>query len=298
MRKISFSCVLFVLCMLAIPFQAAADDYIRGDVNEDGNVSISDVTALIDYLLTDVWPEDQPQEPQNVTFVLNGIEINMVYVEGGTFTMGASGADLEADDDEFPAHVVTLSPYYICTTEVTQQLWRAVMGDNPSVSGSNVLCPVEDVKWDDCKQFINKLNQMTGQNFRLPSEAEWEFAARGGNKSEGYMYSGSNAINEVAWYSGNSSYQTHPVATKAPNELGLYDMSGNVYEICNDWYDNYYDAGGEIDPTGPSDGAVRVCRGGAWNYSAKDCRISNREMFAESWPKEYIGLRLAMSCEE
>ena len=269
MRKISFSCVLFVLCMLAIPFQAAADDYIRGDVNEDGNVSISDVTALIDYLLTDVWPEDQPQEPQNVTFVLNGIEINMVYVEGGTFTMGASGADLEA-----------------------------VMGDNPSVSGSNVLCPVEDVKWDDCKQFINKLNQMTGQNFRLPSEAEWEFAARGGNKSEGYMYSGSNAIKEVAWYSGNSSYQTHPVATKAPNELGLYDMSGNVYEICNDWYDNYYDAGGEIDPTGPSDGAVRVCRGGAWNYSAKDCRISNREMFAESWPKEYIGLRLAMSCEE
>ena len=145
--------------MLAIPFQAAADDYIRGDVNEDGNVSIADVTCLIDYLLTDQWPGEG--EPETVTFVLNGIEINMVKVEGGTFTMGASGADLEAQDNEFPAHIVTLSPYYICTTEVTQQLWRAVMGSNPSANSSNVLCPVESVTWNMCKTFITKLNQMT-----------------------------------------------------------------------------------------------------------------------------------------
>ena len=156
MRMISFSCVLFVLCMMAVPFQATADDFVRGDVDLDGNVNISDVTALIDYLLSNQWPEEV--EPETVTFVLNGIEIKMVRVEGGTFTMGASGADLEASDDEFPAHIVTLSPYYICTTEVTQQLWRAVMGSNPSENSSNVLCPVEYVNWNMCQDFITQLN--------------------------------------------------------------------------------------------------------------------------------------------
>ena len=154
MRKFSFVWLLSVVCMLALPFPTVADDYVRGDVDEDGVVNITDVTTLIDYLLNGFWPEDQPQEPEDVTFVLNGIEINMVYVQGGTFTMGASGADTEAEDNEFPAHIVTLSPYYICTTEVTQQLWRAVMGSNPSGNSSNVLCPVEYVTWNTCNLYF------------------------------------------------------------------------------------------------------------------------------------------------
>ena len=157
MKMFSFLSVLLLLSMLAVPFQATADDFERGDVDLDGNVSIKDVTCLIDYLLSNQWPEEQPK-PENVTFVLNGIEINMVYVEGGTFTMGASGTDTEAYDNEFPAHIVSLSSYYICTTEVTQQLWRAVMGSNPSNHISDVLCPVEKVSWDDCQTFISKLN--------------------------------------------------------------------------------------------------------------------------------------------
>ena len=296
MRKISFSCVLFVLCMLAIPFQAAADDYIRGDVNEDGNVSIADVTCLIDYLLTDQWPGEG--EPETVTFVLNGIEINMVKVEGGTFTMGASGADLEAQDNEFPAHIVTLSPYYICTTEVTQQLWRAVMGSNPSANSSNVLCPVESVTWNMCKTFITKLNQMTGQNFRMPTEAEWEFAARGGHKSNGYKYAGSNDINEVAWYEDNSSNMTHQVATKAPNELGLYDMSGNVWEWCSDWYGSYSNTTTQTNPQGPSSGTNKVRRGGDFSFPAEYCSVSSRNKLEPTFVFNNVGLRLAMSCEE
>lgn len=298
MRKISFSCVLFVLCMLAIPFQAAADDYIRGDVNEDGNVSISDVTALIDYLLTDVWPEDQPQEYE--IFTVNGIEFKMIKVEGGTFTMGASGTDLEAQDNEFPGHLVTLDTYYIGELEVTQQLWRAVMGSNPSQYTNNLLFPVEMVSWSQCQTFITKLNQITGKRFRMPTEAEWEFAARGGIKSKGYKYSGSNDVDEVAWYSGNSSGCHHVVGTKAPNELGIYDMSGNVWEWCQDWY-GAYSANAQVNPTGPTSGSHYVYRGGSfYYYGATVCRVTSRKYTNGSspgMPWNYLGLRLAMSVQ-
>lgn len=296
MRKISFSCVLFVLCMLAIPFQAAADDYIRGDVNEDGNVSISDVTALIDYLLTDVWPEDQPQEYE--IFTVNGIEFKMIKVEGGTFTMGASGTDLEAQDNEFPGHLVTLDTYYIGELEVTQQLWRAVMGNNPSSNYSNLLFPVESVSWSSCQSFITKLNQITGKTFRMPTEAEWEYAARGGNKSMGYKYSGSNNAAEVAWYSGISSGH-QVVGSKAPNELGLYDMSGNVWEWCQDWYGSY-SANAQVNPHGPSSGSFRVHRGGSFIYPMDYSRVSSRHYnnaSSSGMGMSDIGLRLAMSVE-
>lgn len=211
----------------------------------------------------------------NETITVNGVSFTMIKVEGGTFQMGATseqGGD--ADSDEKPVHSVTLSDYYIGETEVTQELWEAVMGSKPSkFKGSQR--PVERVSWNDCQGFIKKLNQLTGKNFRLPTEAEWEYAARGGNKSKGYKYSGSNTIGNVAWYDDNSNSQTHNVKTKSPNELGIYDMSGNVWEWCQDWKGNY-NSGSQINPTGPSSGSRRVGRGGSWSDDAEGCRVSFR----------------------
>ena len=292
MKKYSFLCAL-LMCMLLIPFKAAADDYLRGDVDEDGYVNIADVTTLIDYLLSGVWPEDQPQEYE--IFTVNGIEFKMIKVEGGTFTMGARGTDLEANDNEFPGHLVTLDTYYIGEMEVTQQLWRSVMGSNPSRYQDNLLWPVEEVNWSTCQTFISKLNQITGKQFRLPTEAEWEFAARGGNKSKGYKYSGSDNIDEVAWYSGNTS-KHQVVGTKAPNELGIYDMSGNVYEWCQDWY-GAYTANAQVNPQGPSSGYCYVSRGGGYSHNASYSRVTYRRWVNASDPGMawmFLGLRLAM----
>ncbi len=210
----------------------------------------------------------------NRTFTVNGVTFTMVAVKGGTFQMGATSEQKKFYKDEQPVHSVTLSDYYIGETEVTQALWTAVMGSNPSYyKGDNL--PVESVSWDDCQTFIRKLNQLTGATFRLPTEAEWEYAARGGNKSRGYQYSGSNNLNDVAWYTSNSGSKTHAVKTKQPNELGLYDMSGNVYEWCQDWYGSY-SSRAQTNPTGPSSGSNRVNRGGSWGRNARGCRVSNR----------------------
>lgn len=235
-------------------------------------------------------------------FTVNGVSFKMVRVEGGTFQMGATPEQgSEAKDDEKPAHSVTLSDYYIGETEVTQALWYAVMGQRPTSSGSQWESayglgdnyPVYYVSWHNCQTFINKLNQLTGMNFRFPTEAEWEFAARGGNASQGYKYAGSNTIGYVAWCSGNSNGMTHPVAGKAPNELGLYDMSGNVYEWCQDWYNSdYYSYSPQTNPTGPSSGTNRVVRGGSW-YDGSGCRVSSRNYFITSMGNNIIGLRLA-----
>ena len=223
--------------------------------------------------------------PSDGTYTVNGVSFKMIPVEGGTFQMGSN------NNWEKPVHSVTLSSFSIGETEVTQALWKAVMGTNPSNwQGDNL--PVEKVSWNDCQTFITKLNQLTGETFRLPTEAEWEFAAKGGNKSNGYTYSGSNTIGDVAWYDGNSSSKTHPVATKSPNELGIYDMSGNVWEWCQDWYGSY-SSSAQTNPTGPTSGSYRVYRGASWSNPATYCRTAYRVSNAPTNTSHNLGLRLA-----
>lgn len=230
------------------------------------------------------------------TFTVNGVSFTMVAVEGGTFTMGATAEQgIAARRDEKPAHQVSLSSYSIGKTEVTQELWQAVMGSNPSYYIGNMNRPVECVSWYDCQTFLTKLNELTGKTFRLPTEAEWEFAARGGNMSKGYRYAGSTNINDVAWYSNNSGGVTRPVGTKSMNELGLYDMSGNVSEWCQDWYGEY-SSEAQTNPTGPEWGynEYKVIRGGSWYHPATVCRVSCRGIEYQYGGIRYVGLRLAL----
>ena len=228
----------------------------------------------------------------NQTITVGGISFTMMWVQGGTFTMGCTseqGSDCWFD--ERPTHSVTLSDYYIGETEVTQVLWKAVMGSNPSNrKGDNL--PVENVSWNDVQEFIRKLNQMTGMLFRLPTEAEWEYAARGGNKSQGYKYSGSNDIGKVSW-GGKKGSKTHAVKSKRANELGLYDMSGNVWEWCNDWYGSYSELW-QTNPSGPSTGSYRVQRGGSWYNHAKFCSVSRRMSSTPSYRDNRCGFRLVL----
>ncbi|WP_254047796.1 formylglycine-generating enzyme family protein [Prevotella sp. P5-92] len=240
----------------------------------------------------------QQQEQYNSSYptiekiTANGVSFNMIKVDGGTFTMGATPEMTNPWSYEKPTHKVTLSSYYIGETEVTQELWNAVVGKNPSChKGDNL--PVEYVSWKKCQEFINKLNELTGKHFRFPTEAEWEFAARGGTKSRHTQYSGSDNINEVAWYDGNSGRKTHPVKTKQANELGIYDMTGNVWEWCSDKYGKY-SSNDQIDPKGSEHG-YRVNRGGGCNNSTRYSRISNRLAFASLSKGYNLGLRLAYS---
>ena len=226
--------------------------------------------------------------------VKNGINIEMVKVEAGSFNMGATPEMKSPYEVEKPVHRVTLTNnYYIGKYEVTQALWQAVMGSNPSHFKGDAL-PVEQVSWKDCQKFITKLNRLTGKNFRLPTEAEWEYAARGGNKSRGYRYSGSNTIDDVAWYENDALSQTHPVGTKQPNELEIYDMTGNVMEWCQDWYGSY-SSSPLVNPTGAASGSYRVVRGGGWSDSARDCRTSDRDFISPGGRSSDLGLRLVLS---
>lgn len=223
------------------------------------------------------------------TFAVNGVSFEMVFVEGGTFRMGSDSGN----GDEKPVHDVTLNSYSIGKTEVTQSLWKAVMGTNPSrFKGDNL--PVENVSWADCHAFIYELNVITGANFRFPTEAEWEYAARGGNRSKGYEYSGSNNEDVVSWYNNNSVSKTHPVGSKQPNELGIHDMSGNVWEWCSDWYGSYSKYA-QINPSGATSGYNRVNRGGNWEYNAWNCRPTARNYTTPGTRHYNIGFRLALS---
>ncbi len=226
----------------------------------------------------------------NRVFAVDGVEFKMVAVEGGTFQMSENRTWQDGT-----IHDVNLSDYYIGETEVTQELWLAVMSTNPSRFKGNSQRPVESVSWDDCQEFIVRLNEMTGMNFRLPTEAEWEYAARGGNCSQGYKYSGSDNIDEVAWYWNNSDRTTHPVKCKNSNELGLYDMSGNVWEWCSDWYSSdYYSISPKDNPQGPSSGSGRVLRGGSWYDISGNCHAVTRDNCDSDYRDDGYGLRLAL----
>ena len=309
-------------------------DGIEGDVTGEGDVDVSDVNAIINIILNKNTPDDYPGDaditgegtidvsdvnaliniilaggPASPTsdYTVNGVTFTMVNVKGGSFTMGATseqGSDY--NENELPTHQVTLSNYSIGATEVTQELWQAVMGNNPSYFTTahgyteDLQRPVENVNWNDCQQFIAKLNEMTGQTFRLPTEAEWEYAARGGKKSRGFKYSGNNNINNVAWYISTipsqavdtEGYNPQPVGTKNGNELIIYDMSGNVWEWCQDWFGTY-SSDDQTNPTGPANGNARVLRGGCYKSQAEGCRITVRDKSNIYGKANSIGLRLA-----
>ncbi|MEL7221154.1 MAG: formylglycine-generating enzyme family protein [Bacteroidota bacterium] len=237
--------------------------------------------------------------------VVSEIEKNMVRVAGGEFIMGCQdGRDTDCSDDEKPAHKVSLSTFYISKYEVTQAQWRAVMGNDPPKLYNKGCdqCPVEMVSWNDIQDFLQKLNNQTGQKYRLPTEAEWEYAARGGANSQGFLYSGSNNIDEVAWYESNAKADnthgtqktTRPVGRKKANELGLFDMSGNIWEWCSDGYDgDYYKNSPRNNPTGATTGSDRVRRGGSWISAPQYCRAANRLSLNPAGRNGRIGFRLA-----
>ena len=264
----------------------------RNSVVEPHSYIASNEATVIESSETDKSPLTSVYRVQkDLVFQVNGISFTMKFVEGGTFQMGSG--DSEAYDDEKPIHSVTVGSFYMGETEVTQALWKAVMGSNTSyLKGDNL--PVEEVSWDDSQEFIRKLNQLTGKTFRLPTEAEWEYAARGGNKSQRYKYAGSNSIDDVAWYTRTTNGSgTKPVKTKQPNELGLYDMSGNVWEWCSDWYGSY-SSSAQTDPRGPSAGSYRVLRGGSWYNDAGFCRVSGRFNYGPGSRYKNRGFRLSL----
>ena len=297
---------------------SSSDDGVA-EVNQSGRVTANaDGTCVITCSATDgsgVKAEcqvtvDAPAVEDEQTFTVSGVSFKMKKVAGGRFPMGATAEQSDGytpESDETPTHLVTLSDYWMGETEVTQALWYAVMGAKPTSSnswsrtyglGNNY--PAYYVSWNDCQEFITKLNQLTGKTFRLPTEAEWEYAARGGSLM-GLIFSGSNTLGDVAWYwdnipsqsSGTTGYGSQPVATKAPNELGLYDMSGNVWEWCQDWFGDY-SSGSQTNPTGPSSGSVRVFRGGSWGNFTSDCRVAIRGNSIPAGTYDILGLRLAL----
>lgn len=220
-------------------------------------------------------------------FTVKSVTFKMKLVEGGTFSMGS----YSGEENEKPVHRVTVSSYYIGVTEVTQELWSAVMDTNPSFFRGDML-PVEKINWQDCQNFLERLRKLTGCAFSMPTEAQWEYAARGGKHSRNYRFVGGNDASKVAWYADNSSFVTQKVGQLAPNELGLYDMSGNVWEWCNDWYSEPYPSNEQTDPEGPPSGQTHVLRGGGYGTKNTDCSPSRR--FTYKYRAKFAGLRLVI----
>ena len=231
--------------------------------------------------------------PEDAEQIIREIEPTMVAIQGGTFWRGCGSEQAEdCEENEYPVHQVILSDFLIGKYEVTQAQWRAVTGRSPSYFTNCDSCPVEGISWNEIQIFLGKLNAVTGKNYRLPTEAEWEYAARGGNRSKGYKYSGSNSVGKVGWFRNNSGEKTHPVGKKKPNELGIYDMTGNVFEWCQDWY-GAYDNSIQTNPGGPSFGAMRVNRGGRYRGFATYTRVSYRSGNSPNFRGKDVGFRLA-----
>ena len=262
--------------------------YDDGEKKREGNLKDGKLDGLWTY-----WYENGQKKWEGTfkdgksIFVKHSEESikNMVFVQGGTYQMGSNSGD----DDEQPIHTVTVSSFYMDKTEVTQAEYRKVMGKNPSHFSGCDDCPVESVSWHDANAYAKKVGK------RLPTEAEWEYAARGGNKSKGYTYSGSNDLDAVGWYRSNSGSKSHPVAQKQPNELGLYDMSGNVWEWCWDWYGDY-SSSSQTDPQGSNSGEYRVLRGGPWSSrGVSRCRVADRYGHYPRLRSINYGFRLVLS---
>ena len=252
-------------------------------IRKGGFYDFEQTISVVENKMTDIVA-NMKELPLPYTETVAGINLNMIYVEGGTFAMGSTSGD----NDEKPVHNVTLDSYYIGETEITQAQWRAIMGTNPSsYTGDNR--PVENVSWEDAQKFCKKLSELTGKRYVLPTEAQWEYAARGGNKSKGYTYSGSNSVGEVAKYDSSGGHSS--VKSKKPNELGIYDMSGNVYEWCSDWYGSY-GSSAQTNPQGPSSGSKRVLRGGSWDRNSSYCRAANRNYYDPSGRYGNYGFRV------
>lgn len=247
-------------------------------------------SAVSQEMVDSLKPENL--DNKNIIVTVNDVSFEMVFVEGGTFVMGNNEIKKST-----PEHQVTLDGFYIGKFEVTQALWKAVMLGNPSFFPDDNN-PVENVGLLICEDFLKKLSNLTGYNFRFPTEAEWEFAARGGNKSQGYIYAGSNDVNEVAWLHRASGETTMPVGLLKPNELGIYDMSGNVEEYCSDWY-GAYSAEPQVNPQGPNRGASKVRRGGGWPHLISYGETTRRYWQAPTLTKGYNagGLRVAMDAK-
>ena len=232
------------------------------------------------------------------------INMKMVWVEGGDFMMGCTSEQSDCEADEQNVRRVTVDGYWIGMLEVTQSQWEKVMGTSiyqqtskanaSSTYGVGPDYPMYYVSWDEAMEFCRLLSQKTGKTYTLPTEAQWEYAARGGNKADGTKYAGSNMIDAVAWYTDNSGSSTHPVGTKRGNALGIYDMSGNVYEWCKDWYSSSYVSYDTNNPTGPSSGSLRVDRGGSWRNDAGGCRVSNRYYSTPSGRYDFLGFRVVL----
>jgi formylglycine-generating enzyme required for sulfatase activity len=299
--------VLFVLVLLPLLVMGqAAGGQITRPVKRQGTPTISakkqttpakkqTKTPAMRQTTTSAKKKQTNASKRSKDAILADLVNNMVRVEDGTFTMGATSEQgSDAYDWEKPVHQVTLSSFSIGKYEVTQEEWEAVMGSNPSFFKGAKL-PVEKVSWDDCQEFIRNLNALTGKRFRLPTEAEWEYAARGGNRNQGYKYAGGNTIGSVAWYTDNSGRETHHVGQKQSNELGLYDMAGNVWEWCQDCYDSsYYGKSPSTNPVNNTSVSGRVYRGGGWCDFARACRVSYRGRGTPSYRDNDIGLRLAL----
>jgi formylglycine-generating enzyme required for sulfatase activity len=276
----------FFCCWLRMIWWAVGPDFRFQ--NSGFGIQVSGLKVLLPLLmlLLPIGMQAQQRKPSTIVFKVKGVEFKMKFVQGGHFTMGALPGDTCADSDEIHQRIF-LNNYYIGETEVTQALWEAVMPKNRSKQ-KGAKMPVEYITWEQCQEFIARLNRLTGHHFRLPTEAEWEYAARGGRKSRGTLYAGSNAPDKVAYTLTNDFDDRHkPVGQLAPNELGLYDMSGNVWEFCEDWYHKM--------PTGKPSANFHIIRGGSYDCDARYSRVTNRFMYDQRRRRMEVGFRLAMS---